>query len=1506
MASPLIGSAYVEIHALDKFLQRDIDNAMKKIKEPSLNLTADVNLKPVRDKIKALRAELKNAPLQIRVEAQYEKLIDDLDVVKEELGRDPISLNVDSNVTELETALERVRGKYSDIPAQITANADTTAAEARLAFASRNRTSTISAHISPATQNALQGLATTLIGAVPVDKIKASLQGVAANFEMLSVVGYGLTTAIGALGAEALTGAANLFTLADDIGAVIGITAMAPAALAAMGIGVTANILAWKDFGEAITGTGKKGAEAMAKLPIEAQKAAQSLKGVGGEIRKVTQKAFWVEMGDAIQKLHDSVLPQLKIGLEGAGTAMGKLTRAVLDGFWEMGANGTLEVMFENINKGFLSMERGVQPFVEALGTLGMVGSKYLPQFGNWLSDLGVQFNGFIQEAERTGQIDVWIKEATNSLQNLGSIAKSTVGIFKGLAEASAMSGGASLEEFAAGMRNIRDVVNGEPFKSRLVTILEGARSGAEALGEGFKNLSKLVGESSGAIGEFLETSGQITGQLLTNITKMFDGTNLGTGMLTALWGLQDAMVALEPGFKDLGDVMGDLGEISGSVFESMAPGINILMSTLAGITDGLKDGVIAAMPVFNEFFQGIQTFASGPLIAIAGGIGNLLEVFAQLPGPIQTVLTTLALLVAFRGKIEGLFTGIGSAFTRMRSGIDGDTAGLSTSMRNMYGHFQTAGTHIGSAANAMRLIPFAATTSGMGGIATAAGAAATSVGRAAGSGLRGALSGGAALLGGPWGIALGAGIGLISAFGQAQADSAERVKAFSSSLDQQTGHITNATKKLVAESALDGATNGWDDFFRGVLQGSESTEEALRDLGISTKTFTDKLSDPAGRDAYVKGMNDISNAMRDGRPITDEMAAAIGTTKEQLKGVNGNTMRHLADEAGNTAGELTKAEVATRAIAAATGTSSAQAATLARNYEVLASATSSANDKFSALKQNLDILNGGSISFAESQKGVAQSLDDTKAKLTSIATDMGGSVTALYSVKDGFDFASQAGRDLHTALSGSSDSILKIGTAALDQALKGGKSATDANSIAIQAMQPAIASLRQQLADAGLMQPQIDSIIRSFGLMPDQITTAISVEGTEEAQRKIFLTKLAADSFGNGQYEAVLAALPEDAKKAIGDATGMGEAFKNGNYEAILGALDATGPGKEAALAQILSVSNGNYEAALKALDLTNPQVKAAEAQALGFKNQDYTAALEAVNYVGGPVSDATALSNAFKNADYTAFLKALNITQGPVSDATGASVGFARSDFTALLKAADSTAGGRAAAAAAISQTTGANYTAIIKALADQGSINGVSGALNGLTATRYATIVAQWREVGRNPGLAAAQDGLGANGAFLRSVTNAASMFRGSLPLEKFANGGFSEQHFAQIAKGGPVRMWAERETGGEAYIPLALSKRLRSLKILEQVAKMFGYGLFKSFADGGIMKSLPGASQQTSTPVTTTSLTVPLSRSGTATTSDRPNVSLTINSTQGYTPGQLAQTAVSELSWQFLNR
>jgi hypothetical protein len=57
-------------------------------------------------------------------------------------------------------------------------------------------------------------------------------------------------------------------------------------------------------------------------------------------------------------------------------------------------------------------------------------------------------------------------------------------------------------------------------------------------------------------------------------------------------------------------------------------------------------------------------------------------------------------------------------------------------------------------------------------------------------------------------------------------------------------------------------------------------------------------------------------------------------------------------------------------------------------------------------------------------------------------------------------------------------------------------------------------------------------------------------------------------------------------------------------------------------------------------------------------------------------------------------------------------------------------------------------------------------------------------------------------------------------------KFAAGGMTENRIAQIAPAGAMRLWAEPETGGESYIPLAPSKRKRSMAIWQKTGELLG--------------------------------------------------------------------------------
>lgn len=137
-------------------------------------------------------------------------------------------------------------------------------------------------------------------------------------------------------------------------------------------------------------------------------------------------------------------------------------------------------------------------------------------------------------------------------------------------------------------------------------------------------------------------------------------------------------------------------------------------------------------------------------------------------------------------------------------------------------------------------------------------------------------------------------------------------------------------------------------------------------------------------------------------------------------------------------------------------------------------------------------------------------------------------------------------------------------------------------------------------------------------------------------------------------------------------------------------------------------------------------------------------------------------------------------------------------------------------------IARTSGANSAAYAYARQLLQIPTSVTTTINANTASAYAAI----RQV------AATLDSLHDRTVYISTVTRAVTMDQAN-PLRQadggivhaYAGGGF-ERHVAQIAPAGAMRLWAEPETGGEAYIPLSPAKRVRSTAILAETNRMMG--------------------------------------------------------------------------------
>jgi hypothetical protein len=229
-------------------------------------------------------------------------------------------------------------------------------------------------------------------------------------------------------------------------------------------------------------------------------------------------------------------------------------------------------------------------------------------------------------------------------------------------------------------------------------------------------------------------------------------------------------------------------------------------------------------------------------------------------------------------------------------------------------------------------------------------------------------------------------------------------------------------------------------------------------------------------------------------------------------------------------------------------------------------------------------------------------------------------------------------------------------------------------------------------------------------------------------------------------------------------------------------------------------------------------------------FDGQKFTAMLDADPELALlAIKDPVAAAEYFVNTEWKAQLTAAgDQASETIRKLTGQTeADWVKGNFMATLKVAKGVPG-LAEALQDIRNGVGVPFYANIFAQLNGASQRAVEIALLSLTRPRTVAINVAYSATGDVPVARGGQRVFAANGGVFNG--------RG---IKMFANGGI-ENHVAQITRpGGPIRIWSEPETQGEAYLPLGASKRPRSVQILKEVASRFGYQVTKAqqFANGG---------------------------------------------------------------------
>ncbi|APU20953.1 phage tail tape measure protein [Actinoalloteichus sp. GBA129-24] len=387
---------------------------------------------------------------------------------------------------------------------------------------------------------------------------------------------------------------------------------------------------------------------------------------------------------------------------------------------------------------------------------------------------------------------------------------------------------------------------------------------------------------------------------------------------------------------------------------------------------------------------------------------------------------------------------------------------------------------------------------------------------------LRTGVGGLVSALGGPWGLAIGAaaiGLGMLADSQRQAAQAAEehraRIETLASTLDQQTGAVTRATREMLAAEV---AETGLDD--------------AARSLGLSSSMVTEAM---LGNEAAIARVNSAIRSQADATSEADERYGSwvrgveqYGGTWEQLREaalgnvdaydqimslvngpVNTSAMQGLIDNVrsgigpahelaaalGSTRSELDQAADRVRESATAMGENTSSSRELESAIEALGSAASTSEQRIDALGTALDALSGGQRDFDESLADLEAALGNVGTASRSLGESLEESGGALLNQAGRLDVTTEAGRRFQDSVFRSRDALLTHTTVAYEDI-----AAREGQAAAAEYLTGQVDRTREtligEMVQLGATRDQAEQYIDTLSLTPEMVLTAIEQPG--------------------------------------------------------------------------------------------------------------------------------------------------------------------------------------------------------------------------------------------------------------------------------------------------------------------------------------------------------------------------------------------------------------------------
>ncbi|MGC4950895.1 hypothetical protein ACLQ2N_32485 [Streptomyces sp. DT224] len=445
---------------------------------------------------------------------------------------------------------------------------------------------------------------------------------------------------------------------------------------------------------------------------------------------------------------------------------------------------------------------------------------------------------------------------------------------------------------------------------------------------------------------------------------------------------------------------------------------------------------------------------------------------------------------------------------------------------------------------------------------------------------------------------------------------------------------------------------------------------------------------------------------------------------------------------------------------------------------EGLSKSTGTADDRVNSLKQALDALTGNTTSFHDAQTRVNEAILSVNDAIDENKKKLSHAAKTLIQADGTIKTTTKTGQAYNSSLKDLRDSALDAAVAALDMAEANGKPLTEGLKNGQAEMAKARDAAVRYGVDLGLTTKEAEGLASQMGLMPEAVTMLLKARGVTEVNAELIGLSVRLANLKKGTSVEIAAPSREAQKALEGFGYKLAKIPHSKNVKITAPTTEAS-ENIKALVADIADAPDSKTitvsAIVLKAnMELDNLRTKVASLKGRKLKIDTPTkTAQEALKDLGFKIRDLPG--------------KRVEITV-PTSNATK-------------------------------------------NARAIQGAIDNIRGRSVGVGV--YLKATSSDLDGNGVPDLIQAR----ANGAVVDYFANG-GITKAIGKIQAFARGGLrSENHVAQIAPAGSYRVWAERETGGEGYIPLGVSKRARSKAIVEEIVRRFG-GAVAWYASGGL--------------------------------------------------------------------